>query len=201
MYNNEPIGYSICSTCGMKRSIVGNTKCICQLKEDLKQLEQEIEKIYISLTEDRKIEIKKAIRMASIKKRITPENITVLPDNHIFVFGSNLSGYHGKGAALLARKEFGAIYGNPLGLQGNTYAIPTKGVSAINSLEINTIRAFVTAFIEFAKSSPELTFWVTAIGCGLAGYQPEDIAPLFKDAIKVYNICLPESFWQILLSK
>ncbi len=106
----------------------------------------------------------------------------------IFVFGSNLAGRHGKGAALHARQYHGAIYGYGLGMQGNSYAIPTKG-HKLQTLELHVIESYVKQhFIEFAQAHPELTFNVTRIGCGLAGYTPEQIAPMFKDAPSNCNL-------------
>jgi hypothetical protein len=99
----------------------------------------------------------------------------------IFVFGSNLAGRHGKGAALEARDAYGAQYGVGVGRTGNAYAIPTKDCS-LNVLPLRTIKAFVTQFIEYAVLNPHLEFQVTDIGCGLAGYTPEQIAPMFKGA-------------------
>lgn len=129
--------------------------------------------------------------------RITPENITKLPDNHIFVFGSNLSGRHGKGAAKTAL-SWGARWGQVAGLQGRTYGIPTKDASIRRTLTIEEIKPFVDDFIEFAKNRPDLTFLVTEVGCGLAGLKPKDVAPLFVDAVSVENIHLPERFWHKL---
>lgn len=99
----------------------------------------------------------------------------------IFVFGSNLAGRHGAGAALFARQHHGAIYGKGVGPQGNSYAIPTKDAD-LRTLNITLIRAFVIDFITYAKEHPELTFNITRVGCGLAGYTDKDMAPLFKDA-------------------
>ena len=130
--------------------------------------------------------------------RITPENITHLEPNQIFVFGSNKIGRHGKGAAKTAMK-WGAKYGVGVGLQGQTYGIPTKGHSMSFSLPLETIEEHVQDFIGFAKAHPELTFLVTKIGCGLAGYDEKDIAPLFHGAVDVKNIWLPKSFWQKLI--
>ncbi len=129
-----------------------------------------------------------------MKRRTTPENITELKDNEIFVFGSNLIGVHGAGAAKKAI-EFGAEKGNPIGRQGNTYAIPTKDAYIKNALSINEIEAYIKTFIDYAKITPEFTYLVTPIGCGLAGYSPKEIAPLFSEALKVDNIHLPKSFW------
>lgn len=133
-----------------------------------------------------------------MKERITPENITELEDNQIFVFGSNLSGIHGKGAALTARK-WGAIFYQSSGLQGQTWAIPTKDASIKRTLTINEIKPYVDDFIEFAKSNSQFTFLVTEIGCGLAGMTPKQIAPLFRGAIEVDNIFLPKRFWNCLI--
>lgn len=99
----------------------------------------------------------------------------------IFVFGSNLAGRHGKGAALHARQEHGAIYGQGVGLQGNSYAIPTKD-ARLRTLPLSNINRYVEAFLEFADAHSEMTFQVTAIGTGLAGYSHDQIAPMFADA-------------------
>ena len=106
------------------------------------------------------------------QKRKTPERITSLQPNEIFVFGSNLSGMHGGGAALLAYRKFGAIWGQGVGLQGQSYGIPTMQGG------VETIRPYVDEFIEFAKQHPELIFLVTRIGCGIAGFTNEEISPL-----------------------
>ena len=124
--------------------------------------------------------------------RITPNHITELKPNEIFVFGSNLQGYHGGGAALLAMNQWGAVWGQGTGLQGQTYAIPTMQGG------IGTIRPYIDQFIKFAQNDPERTFLVTEIGCGIAGFRPADIAPLFKNAINIPNIWLPQRFWEIL---
>jgi hypothetical protein len=126
---------------------------------------------------------------------ITPEKITELKQNEIFVFGSNESGIHGAGAAKQALK-WGAKYGQPEGLKGNTYAIPTKNKSITRTLSINEIKIYVDRFIEFAVIHSELTFLVTEIGCGLAGLKPIDVAPLFADVVKLKlnNIHLPTNF-------
>ena len=132
--------------------------------------------------------------MDSNKPRYTPEFITSLQPNEIFVFGSNLGGWHAGGAAHIAHKKFGAIWGKGTGLQGQSYAIPTMQGG------VETIRPYVDEFIAFAKAHPELTFLVTPIGCGIAGFKVADIAPLFKEAIAVENIILPESFEQVIMS-
>ena len=124
--------------------------------------------------------------------RITPNHITELKPNEIFVFGSNLQGYHGGGAARLAMNQWGAVWGQGTGLQGQTYAIPTMQGG------IGTIRPYIDQFIKFAQNDPERTFLVTEIGCGIAGFRPADIAPLFKNAINIPNIWLAQRFWEIL---
>lgn len=122
----------------------------------------------------------------------TPDFITELGPNDIFVFGSNLSGAHAGGAALIAYQKFGAEWGKGEGLQGNSYAIPTMQGG------VETIRPFVNEFISFAKSHPDLIFYVTKIGCGIAGFSEKEIAPLFRSALNIPNIRLPESFVDIL---
>ena len=123
-----------------------------------------------------------------LNKKYTPDFITELGPNEIFVFGSNLAGAHAGGAARLAHEKFGAIWGQGVGLQGNSYAIPTMQGG------IETIRPYVDEFIEFAKSHPDLTFYVTKIGCGIAGFSEKEIAPLFQKAIGISNIRLPKDF-------
>lgn len=122
-------------------------------------------------------------------ERYTPEFIRSLAPNEIFVFGSNLAGAHGGGAARAAMNKFGAIWGQGVGLQGQSYAIPTMQGG------VETIKPYVDEFIEFAKSHPEMKFLVTRIGCGIAGFKDDEIAPLFKDAQAVENVWLPRSFW------
>ena len=117
--------------------------------------------------------------------RTTPDRITSLQPNEIFVFGSNLRGMHGGGAAYVAYRNFGAIMGQGVGLQGQSYAIPTMQGG------VETIRPYVDEFIEFAKQHQNLTFLVTRIGCGIAGFTDEDISPLFEKAHEVGNIILP----------
>lgn len=118
----------------------------------------------------------------------TPERITTLNPNEIFVFGSNLNGFHGGGAARVAMENFGAVWGQGVGMQGQSYAIPTMHGGA------EEIKPYVDEFILYAKKHPELKFLVTRIGCGIAGFKDEQMAPLFKLAIPIANIILPESF-------
>ena len=104
------------------------------------------------------------------------------PNKPVFVFGSNLAGYHGGGAAADAMKYYGAIFGVGEGIQGNSYGIPTKDHSVVRSLSLAEVKNGVDRFLKFAKESTHLTFHITAIGCGLAGFTREQIIPLFKDA-------------------
>ena len=131
--------------------------------------------------------------MGEFRNRITPDNIRKLNDNEVFVFGSNLAGMHAGGAARVAVNQFGAIMGQGVGLQGQSYAIPTMQGG------VNTILPYVEEFIRFADCHPELTFLVTKIGCGIAGFRPSEIAPLFAGAINVPNIHLPMDFWAELV--
>ena len=127
--------------------------------------------------------------------RVTPELITQLAPNEIFVYGSNLAGMHGGGAARAARLHFGAQMGVGVGPQGQSYAIPTMQGGE------ETIRPYVEQFIDYARQHPDKTFLVTPIGCGIAGFKPRQIAPLFVGAVDVENIHLPKIFWDILRSK
>ena len=122
------------------------------------------------------------------KKRTTPEYIDTLAPGEIFVFGSNLKGRHAGGAAYAAYRKFGAVMGQGVGLQGKSYAIPTMQGG------VETIKPYVDKFIDFARSHPELTFLVTRIGCGIAGFTDDEIAPLFKNAHDAENIVLPEGW-------
>ena len=122
------------------------------------------------------------------QKRTPPEFITELQPNEIFVFGSNLEGMHGGGAARIACSKFGAKMGQGVGLQGQSYAIPTMQGG------VETIRPYVDDFIAFAKQHTELTFLVTRIGCGIAGFRDEEISPLFAQAHNIDNIVLPPNW-------
>lgn len=127
-----------------------------------------------------------------INQRITPEWIDSLKPNEIFVFGSNLEGMHGGGAAFVAYRKFGAVMGQGVGLQGQSYAIPTMHGG------VEVIKPYVDEFIGFAQAHPELVFLVTPIGCGIAGFSVAEIAPLFAAATEVANIHLSASFWEVL---
>ena len=129
--------------------------------------------------------------------KFTPENITRLEPNQIFTYGANEKFYHGAGAAKLALK-WGAKHGMA-GLVGQTYGIPTKD-KKIQTLSLDKIQVHVNDFLATAFSHPEYEFLLTKIGCGLAGYRPEDIAPLFK-IIKTgvfENVILPEEFYRYI---
>ena len=121
-------------------------------------------------------------------REYTPNMISALKENEIFVFGSNLGGMHGGGAAHAAYNRFGAVWGQGVGLQGQSYAIPTMQGG------VETIKPYVDEFIAFAQTHPELKFLVTRIGCGIAGFRDEQIAPLFAAAIDQDNIILPREF-------
>ena len=119
--------------------------------------------------------------------RIASDRIAQLGENEIFVFGSNIQGMHGGGAAWYAHKNFGAEWGVGEGLTGRTYALPTMEGEA-------SMAHAVQKFTECARQHPELTFLVTAVGCGIAGYSPSEVAPLFKEAEALNNVFLPQVF-------
>ncbi len=124
--------------------------------------------------------------------KYTPENITSLGRDEVFVFGSNLEGNHAGGAARVAHERFGAIMGQGVGMQGRSYAIPTMQGG------IDAIRPYVDDFIRLAREWDQTTFYVTRIGCGIAGFSDEQIAPLFAEALELYNVRLPKPFVDIL---
>lgn len=119
--------------------------------------------------------------------RIASDRIATLGENEIFVFGSNIQGSHGGGAAWFAYKNLGAEWGVGEGLTGRCYALPTMEGEA-------SMKAAVDHFIACTKEHPELTFLVTAVGCGIAGYTPQEVAPLFKEALLLENVYLPQVF-------
>lgn len=125
-------------------------------------------------------------------REFTPEWIKRLNDNEVFVFGSNLGGFHGGGAARVALESFGAVWGQGVGLQGQSYAIPTMHGG------VEVIKPYVDEFINFAREHRDKKFLVTPIGCGIAGFTVEEMAPLFADAIDDENIILPESFVKVI---
>ncbi len=124
--------------------------------------------------------------------KYTPENITELEPDDIFVFGSNLEGMHLGGAARTAVEKFGAKMGQGVGIQGQSYAIPTMQGG------VDTIKPYVDQFIDLAREWDQNTFYITRIGCGIAGFRDEEIAPLFRDALSLYNVRLPRRWVEIL---
>lgn len=126
--------------------------------------------------------------------------IVGLDENEIFVFGSNLAGIHGGGAARLAFDKFRARWGKGIGLYGKSYAIPTKDRN-IQTLSLDKIEPQVDKFIKFAKEHKELTFYVTEIGCGLAGLKIKEMAPMFLKHEIPDNVKLPESFLEFKKEK
>lgn len=123
--------------------------------------------------------------------RIAQDNIQSLKENEVFVFGSNIKGHHGGGAAYFAYRTFGAVWGVGEGLTGHCYALPTmEGATSF--------RRAVATFIDCAKQHPNLIFLVTAVGCGIAGYTSDEVAPMFRDAVNVPNVYLPKCFWDII---
>ena len=130
--------------------------------------------------------------MTVMERKYTPDMITRLAENEIFVFGSNLQGMHAGGAAHIAHKLFGAIWGQGVGLQGSSYAIPTMQGG------VETIAPYVDEFITFAQEHPHMRFLVTRIGCGIAGFTDEEIAPLFAAAYHLDNVILPRQFVQYI---
>lgn len=127
------------------------------------------------------------------KRRISSSRITRLVPNEVFVFGSNLQGAHGGGAARMAYEHFGAEWGKGVGLFGQSYAIPTMQGG------VETIKPYVDDFLQFASVHGELDFLVTEIGCGIAGFSPQEIAPLFFNLITndIRNVYLPDSFYAV----
>ena len=121
-------------------------------------------------------------------REFTPEFITELKPNEIFVFGSNIGGFHGGGAARIANMKFGAEWGVGEGITGQCYALPTMEGG------VDYIAGKVQNFLVCAKAHPELKFLVTKIACGIAGFRIEEIAPLFADAIRMENVILPREF-------
>lgn len=128
-------------------------------------------------------------------RKFTPEMISTLGEDEVFVFGSNLEGHHLGGAARTAMEKFGAIYGQGVRIQGNSYAIPTMHGG------IEAIKPYVDEFTNLAREWDQTTFYVTRIGCGIAGFTDEEIAPLFDEAFDLYNVRLPESFARIIMRR
>lgn len=129
--------------------------------------------------------------------KTSPKEITELKPNEIFVFGSNMRGVHGLGAAKTAHKKFGAQMGIGRGLTGQCYALPTKDLE-INTLPLFDIEQEIILFLMVAKENPEKDFLVTAFGTGLAGYTHKDIAKLFRGKDVPDNVFLPKEWVDIL---
>lgn len=123
-----------------------------------------------------------------MSREYTPERIAELGEDEVFVFGSNLEGMHGGGAARTAYQRFGAVWGEGVGHHGQSYAIPTMHGG------VEQIRPYVDEFVEYARANAHLRFLVTRIGCGIAGFRDEQIAPLFSEALNCSNIILPREF-------
>lgn len=126
--------------------------------------------------------------------RFTPENITELKNNEIFVFGSNLAGRHGAGAAKIAREKFRAVYGVGKGLTGRCYAFPTKD-RQINPLPLESIRQEFIDLFACCENFPKYTFLLTKVGCGLAGYSIKEISGCYEGLDIPVNLVVPEEFW------
>lgn len=142
-----------------------------------------------SYTREERLKRRRDTAKGYYKERVTPDYIDSLRPEEIFVFGSNVNGYHAGGAAATAMHRFGAVWGQGEGLQGKSYAIPTmEGMQSMAEA--------VQRFTEFAAYHPELLFLVTRIGCGIAGYTAQEVAPLFVGCIKLENVSLPADFWK-----
>ena len=162
----------------------GNTNSFEDIQQRSKQIIQDYRRL-----EQGMIYFSTGGRTGMIPMRLTPAKIDKLDPNEIFVFGSNAQGHHMGGAARAAMDKFGAVWGQGDGLQGQSYAISTMEGLVATSRN-------VTNFIEFAEKHPELKFYVTPIGCGIAGYTPLQIAPLFRRAVVLENCYLPRIFWE-----
>lgn len=126
--------------------------------------------------------------------RVTRDYINELEENEVFVFGSNKQGMHFGGAAYFAYQKFGAKMGVGEGLTGQSYALPTMEGK-------ESFKEAVSTFIAFAKENPTKKFLVTKVGCGIAGYAVEDVAPMFAEAIDLVNVFLPQEFWEFYSKK
>lgn len=151
--------------------------------------EREVEKTCLGIEG---VKMQNNSNVLDMKRRVTSECISQLEDDEVFVFGSNKEGMHGGGAAYVAYQYFGAKWGKGVGACGQTYAIPTMQGG------VETIEPYVDDFLAYAKAHAELKFLVTRIGCGIAGFDDEDIAPLFEKAVELNNVYLPLSFWKVL---
>lgn len=132
--------------------------------------------------------------MKKANKRIAPDFITELSMGEVFVFGSNLQGQHHGGAARIAHNMFGAIWGQGVGMQGRSYAIPTMHGP------VSVIKPYVDEFLQYAKQHPTKRFLLTRIGCGIAGFSDKEIAPLFVEALEIPNIAIPRAWIPIMIA-
>ena len=144
-----------------------------------------------AVSKEERLERKRRYAREYYGPRVTPNRTDHLEEGEIFVFGSDAAGHHGGGAAKYAVRKFGAIWGQGEGLQGRSYGIPTMG-------GMEEISQAVVRFTKFAAEHPEKCFLVTRIACGVAGYSANDIAPLFRDCIRLENVALPSDFWEVL---
>ena len=160
--------------------------CFCDMPEPL-SVEERVRKVHDLLRENKNYQ-----EASEFVHRVTPDKIKFLRPGQVFVFGSDGQGKHNGGAAHFAVKQFGAVVGQAEGMQGNSYAI-----DSMDGLDV--LKEQAERFIRYAKEHPEHTFLVTAIGCGVAGYSPSEVAPLFVKAVDVDNIWLPQSFWNELV--
>lgn len=135
-----------------------------------------------------------SLKKMKYNRPFSPDRIESLRPNEIFVFGSNIRGQHLGGAALIANKYFWAQWGVGEGLTGQCYALPTM------ERGVDYVKTKVDNFLQCAREHPELTFLVTRIGCGIAGFKDEEIAPLFREALPMQNVHLPQSFVKIIAS-
>lgn len=149
-------------------------------------------RVFFSVIEDHNSRQGNFAPFAEALNPTAPDMVASLRENEIFVFGSNLQGAHGGGAAAAAMSRFGAVWGQGVGLQGRSYAIPTMQGGP------ETIAPYVDEFVDFAAQHPELRFLVTRIGCGIAGFTDEQMAPLFRAAAPLANVCLPLSFQRLI---
>ena len=172
-------------------------KGICKaMEEDPRIWLRSMDEFLALLPNDDEAEIYDAnVSEPTRKWRITPRPVVELKKDEVFVFGSNIKGLHTGSAAKQALK-WGAQMGVASGPMGQSYGIPTVGVHGLAAIE-----GYVNQFVEYVKANDHVTFYVTAIGCGSAGFTPEQIAPLFKDLVEESNVYLPENFWQVLRRK
>jgi len=139
----------------------------------------------------------------SFKMRYTKDKIKSLDQSEIIVFASNLAGKHHVKSVIPEALQFGALPGKGIGLQGNTYAIPTTCADLKSKVPLTIIRNHIAVFVDFAELNPHLKFYVTKLGCGCAGasrYDIHQIAPLFVDAVTVENIFMPKEFFDIVIA-